>query len=874
MKRFLCFAMCGLLCFTLKNVSAQQTWPVEGLHDKTPSIHAFVGATIIPGPGQKIDNGTIVIRDGVIEAIGKSVNIPREAVIHDLKGMWIYPGLIDAYAGYGIAPPAKEKGSDGPQPYTSKKGAYSWNQAVKPEFEAAREFTIDAKRAGELRALGFTTVHARPLDGIVRGTGAIVNLGESSAAEEILSRQATANFSFDKGVSTQDYPSSLIGTIALIRQTFYDASWYGKAMNSKNRPDVNISLDALNAQFSAKLPLIFEVANTQDIFRVMQIGKEFGQTYIIKSAGYEYERIEALKQNGVSLIVPVNFPSAYDVEDPDDANNITLAQMKKWEWAPANPGALAKAGIIFALTSAGLQDNKSFWPNIHKSVAMGLPADKALEALTTRPAKMLGIDAQVGTLEKGKLANMVIASGNLFEKNTTITQSWIKGRSYEVNRVPAIDPRGVWNLQGDLKAYVLMINGTLSKLSGNFMYRDSQNVEVTPLINGDMLSIQFRGDSIGEPGLVRLKALLINGRLSGTGEFPSGKTMSWSGTLFKSFEPKAEDNSIKSDSSVLSPISFPNMAFGLKEIPEQQTVLIRNATVWTNTAKGILKETDVLFEKGEIKQVGKNLSAPAGAWIVDGTGKHVTTGIIDEHSHIAVSRGVNEGTQSVSSEVRIGDALDAEDSDIYRQLAGGVTSSHLLHGSANAIGGQTQLIKLRWGAAAEELKFPNWPGFIKFALGENVKQSNWGDDFTTRYPQTRMGVEQIIRDAFQAAKEYKSAWESYQKSGGEKSGKVAPRRDLELDALVEILDGKRHITCHSYVQSEITMLMRVAEEMGFRINTFTHILEGYKVADKMKKHGAAGSTFADWWAYKYEVIDAIPHNPGLMHQEGVTVGIN
>ncbi len=275
--------------------------------------------------------------------------------------------------------------------------------------------------------------------------------------------------------------------------------------------------------------------------------------------------------------------------------------------------------------------------------------------------------------------------------------------------------------------------------------------------------------------------------------------------------------------------------------------------------EGIQENTDVLISAGKIISVGKNLSDPT-AKVIDGKGKHITPGIIDEHSHIAISRGVNEGTQAVTSEVRIGDVLDPDDINIYRQLSGGVTTSHLLHGSANPVGGQTALIKLRYGKNAEDLKFEGADGFIKFALGENVKQSNWGDDQRERFPQTRMGVEQVFIDAFNRAREYEK-------------NKTA-RKDLELDALVEILNKKRFITCHSYVQSEINMLMKVADQFNFSVNTFTHILEGYKVADKMKTHGANASTFSDWWAYKYEVIDAIPHNAAIMTKEGLNVSIN
>jgi len=243
---------------------------------------------------------------------------------------------------------------------------------------------------------------------------------------------------------------------------------------------------------------------------------------------------------------------------------------------------------------------------------------------------------------------------------------------------------------------------------------------------------------------------------------------------------------------------------------------------------------------------------------------------------------VNEGSQASTAEVRIGDVVNSEDVNIYRQLAGGVTTSQLLHGSANPIGGQSALIKLRWGATPEQMKFEGADGFIKFALGENVKQANWGSNYRTRFPQTRMGVEQVYYDHFHKAREYEIDWENYrtelaaltkrQRKKGELP--VPPRFDIELEALSEILKHERFITCHSYMQHEINMLMTVADSMGFTLNTFTHILEGYKLADKMKAHGAGASSFSDWWAYKFEVKDAIPYNGALLWSQGITVAYN
>ena len=267
---------------------------------------------------------------------------------------------------------------------------------------------------------------------------------------------------------------------------------------------------------------------------------------------------------------------------------------------------------------------------------------------------------------------------------------------------------------------------------------------------------------------------------------------------------------------------------------------------------------------------------------IDGRGKHVTPGVIDEHTHIAVDRGVNEGTQASSAEVWIGHAVNSEDVNMYRQLSGGVTCAQILHGSANPIGGQSAIIKFRWGAEPQDLLYEEAVPFIKFALGENVKQSNWGDGYRSRFPQTRMGVEQVYYDHFIRAREYGQAQIEYRaalrnakrKDIREGRGPVAPRVDLELETLLQILNEERFVTCHSYRQDEINMLMHVADSLGFRLNTFTHILEGYKVADKMAEHGAGGSSFSDWWAYKYEVKDAIPYNGAVLHNQGVVTAFN
>jgi len=303
--------------------------------------------------------------------------------------------------------------------------------------------------------------------------------------------------------------------------------------------------------------------------------------------------------------------------------------------------------------------------------------------------------------------------------------------------------------------------------------------------------------------------------------------------------------------------------------------LIKSGTVLTVT-KGTIENGDVLIRDGKIAEVGKDLKAPEGAKVIDATGLYVMPGIIDCHSHIAVAGSVNEGSVSVSSMVDIADVLNPEDIDIYRDLAGGVTSANILHGSANAIGGQTLVIKLRWGKPAKDLPFEGALPGIKWALGENPKRSGFSISGTApRYPSTRMGVVDVFREAFSEAADYKKAWDDYnrRKAAGE-SNLIPPRRDLKLEPLLEVLEGKRLVHMHCYREDEILQLIRVGEEFHFKIATFQHVLEGYKVADEIAQSGAGASTFSDWWAYKEEAYDAIPYNAALMTERGIVVSVN
>ncbi len=865
--------LCAAFALIAVSLPAQISFPQAAPTAPRDGAYAFTNATIYVDYKTRIEGATLVIRKGKVEACGLKVVVPKDAVVTDCAGRTIYPAFIDLCApDYGLIVPKSEDPAQQqrPQSYSDKTGAYAWNEALRPEFNAADYFAPDPKAATEWRKIGFGAALAYRPDGIARGTGAVVLFGEGRPHESILRPRAANLLSFRKGSSSQDYPSSLMGCIALLRQTYLDARWH-QAEGYKT--ETNFSLDAWNAVQG--LPQIFEAEDKLDVLRIGRLGQEFGVKYLVKTTGDEYQRLDAVKATGQSLIVPLNFPQGYDVSDPYEALDVPLFSLKHWEMAPSNPGRVAAAGIPFALTTAGLKDKSKFWENLRRAIENGLSEEAALKALTYEPAQMLGLYATkrpgasegpaIGSLEAGKAANFIICSGNVFQKDTKILETWVGGTGYPVAPDPyaGVDLTGRYQLDAGKNTFTLLIKGKPSAPEASVLRADSSTAKVNFQYDNGLVTLSFQPDTLSK-NLLSLSGTAEGKSWSGRGTTPDGVWIDWRAARSGDLPAEGPGKQAPVSSPETGPMIFPFTAFGWTERPKAQTFLVKNATVWTNEKDGILPNTDVLVSEGKIRQIGKNLTAPAGAAIVDGTGKHLTAGIIDEHSHIAASRSINEGTQESSAEVRIGDVIDSEDIDIYRQLAGGVTTSHILHGSANPIGGQTQLIKLRWGFTPEEMKFQNWPGQIKFALGENVKQSNWGDNYRSRFPQSRMGVEQVYVDYFTRAQ----AYARLKKSG-------APyRTDLEMEALQEILEGRRFITCHSYVQSEITMLMRVAERFNFRVNTFTHILEGYKVADKMARHGVGGSTFSDWWAYKIEVKDAIPQNAAIMSAQGVTVSIN
>jgi imidazolonepropionase-like amidohydrolase len=468
--------------------------------------------------------------------------------------------------------------------------------------------------------------------------------------------------------------------------------------------------------------------------------------------------------------------------------------LRAWDWAPEDAAVLRAQNLEVALTTYELEDKSAFRRNLVSAIDRGLSENDALAGLTTVPAKLCGVEQSLGTVEAGKMANLTVVSGKGYFD-------------------PEAKVKEVW-------------------IDGRFYRTDTEEPKPE----------------------------------TATEEKPAGEKPAESNPP----EAKASDT----NTAEARP-ARPNRAAAARELLKKRVahsplegrgvltnppaLLLTGVTIWTCGPAGRLENASLLIENGKIAEVGATVRHADGALVEDATGKQVTPGIIDPHSHSMILGGVNEGTLPSSAMVRIGDVVNSESANIYLQLASGVTEAHLLHGSANPIGGQCCLIKLRDGATPEELKFAVAPPTIKFALGENVKQSNGGPRGGTRFPQTRMGVQAFYENRFTAARQYLQAWDDYNKAvRGGAVAPVPPARDLELEALGEILQGKRFIHCHSYRQDEILEFIRVMQSFGIQVAAMHHVLEGYKVADEMAAAGIGGSTFSDWWAYKFEVYDAIP----------------
>ena len=854
-----------------------------------PSHHALVGATIHVRPGVSIERGAVVIRDGRIVAVedisGRDYAAPAGALVWDCEGLHVYAGFIDAHAEI-----------DAPLPPIDATGVH-WNRGVTPQRSALEGRGLPEAEARRLRELGFTAAAAAPKGGIFAGQAALVSLAPppsdpSDGRPPVYRERVYHTLSFETAGGGNlgefsNYPNSQMGAIALIRQTLSDADWLDSLtlLSSESARDAALApscLQTLTRSRSDHLPLAFRTRDELDAIRAVKIAREFARRPVVIGSGVEFRRLDAIAahdpagEHRPTIIVPLTFPKTPDVMSAGAADSVNLRDLMTWEQAPTNPRRLDQAGVLVSLTASGLRKGEKFEDNLNKALEIGgLTPERALAMLTTNPAETLGASDMLGTVERGKVANLVVTDKPLFDHKTkaTIRDLWIDGRRHELNPpkpaiagtwaysfAPDADPVGTIVIERDDKGKITV------KLPG--AEGDKPTTARDPKLDGDRLTYLVDSPT-GDVVLVTVT--LVGDRLFGSLLTPDGAQIQFIATRAAQpdtdHEAQASATPPDNDQRKLPPEDLPGYPFGayaMKELPPQQAVVLRNATVWTCGPQGVIDRGWVFIKDGRIDGVGAGdpPSTVGDVLVIDLAGKHVTPGLIDAHSHTGISRGVNESGQAVTSEVRIADVTNPDAINWYRQLAGGTTTVNSMHGSANPIGGQTQTNKVRWGVPhPDDMHMQGAKPGIKFALGENVKQSNWGDHNTTRYPQTRMGVETIIRDRFTAAREYAAATGTR-------------RRDLELDALAEVLAGQRLVHCHSYRQDEILMLCRVAEDFGFTIGTFQHGLEVYKVAEAVKEHAIGASLFSDWWAYKVEVQDAIPHAGPLQAAVGVLTSYN
>ena len=799
-----------LLRFTVGFMHATVTWALgllllesglmaaeirpPGVRPEALGIHALTGGRVFIKPGLVSEGATILIKTGRIENVLSKENsvIPEGYRVWDLKGKTVYAGFVEPYISSGEkARPVSNrwvtpidaragvnfKGLPTTKEDMGKKGPGYEIAEIQPHHKVSDTFTPDQEVFSKLRQLGFTAANFIPTDGIIRGSGALALLGDGDPNDLILIPKTTQHLAFEPG---KEYPKSLMGVIAVIRQTTFDTQHYIRMQtwSSKNpggiRSEYNPALQSMAQVIGVekKQLAVVEPGSVLMISRTAKLAEELGIVPVIVATGHEWRRPDILTKVDFPFIVPVNFPAVPELPDEEDWKEVSLDELRSWDWAPEVPSLITAGSRDVALTLHGLSDHADFRKNIRHAIDRGLKEEDALAGLTTVPAKLTGSSDFLGTIEKGRIANLtIVEGGSWFDPDNPVSSVWIEGRNYPIDK-----PKSGKGKKGRSDLSKKKDKARVAKAPGN-----------------------YRG-----------------------------------------------------------PLKRPD------------TIVIRNATIWTCGPAGVITNSSIRITNGRISAIGDVIgpNLTPDTLLIDGTGKHITPGLIDCHSHSMILGGVNEGTLPSSAMVRISDVVNSETENIYRQLAGGLTTANLLHGSANPIGGQNAVIKLRHGELPDDLIFKEAPPGIKFALGENVKQSNWGDEKKTRFPQTRMGVKTFFINRFTAARQYVALLSRK----AEESPPV--RRNLELEALSQIINGERLIHCHSYRQDEMLVFLRTMERFGVRVGTLQHVLEGYKIADEIAAHGAGASSFSDWWAYKFEVYDAIPYNGSLLQERGAVVSFN
>ena len=727
------------------------------------------------------------------------------------------------------------------------------------------------------------------------------------------------------------YPRVLMGSVAHFRQAMLDSDHLQKLdayyeSHGGAHPPVDPALKALQAARSGKLPVWWEANTRDEIHRALDLAEEFGTTAVIVGGREAGKVADRLKSRNVPVVLRLNFPAEPKVPteaeyqqkpraERDEPLRVLVHRKAEWQKQVGTAAALAKAGVSFAFSAEGIERIDSFPSALRQLITGGLSADLALAGLTRNAAAIAGVGRSLGTLEPGKLGHLIVMTAPFSDEKAKVRYVLIDGLKFEIKPEDRARTKGrtggadasATGATGDRPGQAgrggpggrrPRVEGTekgrpveesetkdtpkpkaspepatrpdRSTLTGS----ERQKADQAPLAKESEKGKTVTTDDKkpdGETSVSADNAVAKGQQVAGAGS-PASKTGAIKSGEAKSATAKAGTQKGAPAKAAAAP--FVDVAIELDQDrkPALHTggdVLIKDATILTVT-RGTIAKGSILIEKGKIKAVGAGVTAPAGVKVINAAGAVAMPGIIDTHSHIAVQGGVNEGSLSIVPEVRVKDVVTGDDVAIYRALAGGTTTARLLHGSANTIGGQDAVIKLKYGKPGRDLIIHEGPQGVKFALGENVTRSRG------RFPNTRMGVESVIERAFEEGRAYRAMWDEYRKAQKSKPPEKLgppPRVDLRLEALAGVLDGSLKIHSHCYRSDEILMLLRTAQRHGVRVQSLQHVLEGYKVAAEIASHGASSSTFSDWWAYKIEAYDAIPANAALLTEAGASVCI-
>ena len=887
--------------------------------DYHPAAYAIKGARIVPVAGEPIEAGTVVVRDGVIAAVGPvdRVEVPFDAEVIEGKGLIVYPGFLDLYTTSGQAAGAtKSLTGEGRTvnyaDFALPRTPADNRNGITPEYEVARALDMGGL-AEDRRKLGFTDVVVAPGGAIATGQSALVGTSGLPRRESILKApvalhitlQSPSRGMFAEGHSHDDefgtadtvapfpgptqapgtpiapatpapapfappvgrrgggfgpalYPTSLMGVVAHLRQAMLDSQNHRDRLayydqQGGPRPANDPALDALHAARIRAIP-VWWGANTRDeIHRALDLAEEFGTDAVIVGGREAGKAVSRLRSKDVAVVLRLDFPEEPKVpteadyrkkpaEERDEPLKVMAEKASSWKERVAVAKTLASANVRFAFAAEGAAGRADgFHAQLRKVIAAGLSREAALDALTRRAAEIAGLGKRLGTIEKGKLGHLVVMTAPLGDENAKVRYVLADGLKFDMEKANAAAPAKGKGQGGDsAKGKGRRNTGDLAPAK-----KDETKPEADEAKKDEPKKVEPKKE--GEAKKDEPKE----------GDSPQPQPDPTS-------TPKTED-----DQGPRTPFVDVAAEFDADRRPSIRTggtVLIKDATILTVT-RGTIAKGSILVRDGKIAEVGPNVVAPEGVAVLDAAGMVAMPGIIDTHSHQAVQGGVNEMSLSIVPEVRVKDVVTGDDPGIYRALAGGTTTARLLHGSANTIGGQDAVIKHKPGQAGRDLILKDNPQGVKFALGENVTRR------TGRFPNTRMGVEATIERAFEEGRAYRNMWKAHEADKSRGQAGPPPRRDLRLEALADILDGSIKIHSHCYRSDEILMLLRVASRYGVRVQSLQHVLEGYKVAAEIAAHGASASTFSDWWAYKIEAFDAIPHNAALMTEAGAQVCI-